>query len=387
MAKISDVVDTSNDEVHTSLPDNASGNQDHGDIVNDAMESATLDASLAELAGKDGDLDVSDLRSALGDEALELSDEELLKMWNEAKSGVEKPDAEAGEAAELPFPLYDDKGNKVTDFSKVTIQDLFSGKYQVAYQAMGKEQRKAFKELVRNASLGHYNESKMTTLQSERQRAMEMLGDIRKEHETWATDRKTWDRVLNAYVQGNSKPLEQLLTAYVTEMGKSPLPATDNPAQAQLEQTQQGYAYIDNTITPAAYDIAKQYEANPVEVRNAILNLIKQEPAEFLTQEKVDNILNHEIRVILEDAGYSANGTTPPAPTAATPQAWEKEVNDLRTQVQELKASQANSATNNARAKVRKAPASGGGSVSSAGDNMPAFKSRADMKKYLRGEE
>lgn len=375
MAKITDVVDTNEEELESST------SQTHGDIVESTMNDATLDASLAELAEKDGDLEVSDLRDALGDSAYGVDDSELLKMWNEAKAGVEKPEADA--TTELPFPIYDDKGNKVTDISKVTIQDLFAGKYQVAYQAMGKEQRKAFKDLVRNASLGHYNESKMATLQTERARAMEMLGDLRKEHEAWGTDRKTWDRVLNSYVQGNPKPLEQLLQTYMTEMGKAPI-AVD-PGQAAMEQTQRGIEYIDQTITPAAYDIAKSYGANPGEVKNAILNLIRQEPAEFLTQAKVDNILNHEIRVLLEDAGYSDNGTTAPV-VNNQPDPRDKEITELRNSIAEIKAAQGNAVTQRARTKVRNAPAAGGGSVTGAGEHMPNMKNRADMKKFLRGE-
>lgn len=382
MAKISDVVDNTDLEQNTH-----EAQPDHGSIVNDAMNDATLDASLQELAGKDGDLDISDLRDALGDEALGLDDTELLKMWNDAKAGVEKPEGdEAAAPAELPFPLYDAKGNKVTDVSKVTLQDFFDGKYQVAYQAMGKEQRKAYKDLVRNASLGHYNESKMSTLTSERQRAMEMLSDLRKEHEAWGTDRKTWDRVLNAYVQGNPKPLEQLLTTYVTELGKAPAQLPQGSvSQDAMELERQGTQVFTEYVVPQAWTIANEYGANPQEVINAAKQLINQEPAEFFTKEKLDNILNHEIRVMLEDAGYTANGKGV-APINSQPDPRDKQIEELRNSIAEIKASQANNSTQRARAKVRTAPSAGGGSVSGAGESMPNMKNRADMKKFLRGE-
>lgn len=380
MAKITDVVD--NEELSQDTHDAA---PDHGSIVNDAMDSATLDASLQELASKEGDLNVSDLREALGDDVLGMDDAELLKLWNDAKNGAEKPEAEAAAATDLPFPLYDDKGNKVTDISKVTLQDLFNGKYQVAYQAMGKEQRKAFKDLVRNASLGHYNESKMSTLQGERQRAMEMLSDLRKEHEAWGTDRKTWNQVLNAYVQGNPKPLEHLLTKYVTELGKEPTQVTPGSiSQETVELERQGNEVFSTYVVPQAYAIAQEYGANAQEVINAAKQLINQEPAEFFTKEKLDNILNHEIRVLLEDAGYSPNGKGAVATPANDPR--DKQIEELRNSIAEIKASQANSTVQRARAKVRTAPSAGGGSVSGAGESMPNMRNRADMKKFLRGE-
>jgi cell division septum initiation protein DivIVA len=208
---------------------------------------------------------------------------------------------------------------------------------------------------------------------------------MRKEHESWAADRKTWERVLNAASRGNMEPMQRLLQAYIGGEVQLDAPAGSTEADAAAETA--GQQYILNNIIPETYRIAAEYGADPKEVTQAVLQMIQNEPVEFLTQAKIETILQHEIQNALEVAGYSRNGQAAAAAPASTGNdVLLKKLEAMEQELLSLKAGKANSATQAVRDRTRRSPPAGGGSVSSAGDAVPAMKSREDMKKWLRGE-
>lgn len=387
VAKVSDVLDADEQlEPTTSLPEHAGGAAPGRAAIREAaFEEATgeaaeeqpaelteedVNALVDELAQKD-EVTADDLRQLAGAEAEGMSDEELLAAYAKAEK------AEA--APELPFPVYDAQGNKI-DPTKLTLEDLLSGKVQIGYQAMGKEQRKALTDLLRVASNGHYNEHKMASVLAERAHAFEQLQKLRGEHDTWAKDRQAINKALEAAINGNAEPLQRLIVAYQQALGQSPMEApTDDAAMREAEAA--GQQFFMTTIVPSAYKLAQEYGADAQEVTNAVMGLIQQEPAEFLTREKIDAILQYEVPRMLEDAGYARNGQAAPA---VDPR--DERIAALEKTVLELKAGTVNKATQQVRERARRAPAAGGGSVSSAGEAAPAMKSREDMKKWLRGE-
>lgn len=384
MAKVSDVVDleTTDDEPITSLPDTAAGDESHSGIVKDAMDDAALEAAIAEVAETDGEVSIEDLRRVTGDLAKDMSDEDLMKAFKDAQSGDESAEG-AAVVEKLPFPIYDAKGVKIEDPSKVTLSDVLTGKVQIGYSAMGKEQRKALTDILRVASNGHYNEHKMTSLMSERQQAYTQLQDLRKEHETWANDRKIWESALSAFVTGKQEPLQNLIKAYQAELGKMPPAGSPEAANPAVDEAQMraGYDFVLGTIIPHATKLAEEYGAKQDEITRAILHLIEQEPAEFMTREKIDAIMQYEVVTLLENAGY-AKGATPAVKPVAQADG-NSEMAELKAQVQQLLAAQANAPVTRLRNKG-KPPASGKGSVAGAGESMPQFKNRAEMKEYLQ---
>lgn len=394
MAKVSDVVDVAQgDEPITTLPENAGGAGSSRDIRNAALEEAAgaaedleqtgeveevdTDSLIDELAERDEEPTIDELRKLAGDAAADLTDEELQAEYQKAVAAEEAP--------KLPFPVYDAEGNKV-DAAKLTLDDLLSGKVQIGYNAMGKEQRKAITDLLRVAANGHLNESKIATTLAERNQVHQQLQEMKKEHEAWAGERRTIQRVLEAAANGNTAPLQQLIKAYNEELGKLPVDSPVVDQRAEQDAIAAGQAYVVSTIVPTAYKVAQEYGADPTEVTNAIIGMIQNEPAEFLTQAKIESIMNHEIRAALETAGYSPNGTTPPAQSQGGDDDLRTQFAAMQKELLELKAGSANKATQAVRDRARKSPPAGGGSVSGAGDAMPAMKSRDDMKKWLRGE-
>lgn len=374
MAKVSDVIDVNEDEPTSTLPEHASGGG-RDDLMQSMLDSAdddgmaqadTEDEQIAELAEQTDEPTIEQLRELAGKDGEGLTDDELQAEYKKAQEE---------EDFKLPFPVYDAQGNKIEGLDKLTLQDLLSGKVQIGYNAMGKEQRKALNDILRVAANGHLNESKMATSIAERNQVAQKLQELQAEHSSWATQRQTWNAVLGAAHAGNFDPLKQLIAAYGRELSVLPEPVADN--SAELEQA--GLNYFVTNVAPEAVKIAVQYGADPAEVTRAAHEMIVAE-GEFLTQEKLDNILKYELQALLESSGYTAGAA--PVPTQSVDIAAEvKRQVDAALAVQKT-----NATTERVRNRMRNAPPAGAGSTPGAGTSMPAMKSREDMKKWLRGE-
>lgn len=352
-------------------------------IVNDAVANAELDIRMEDLANSNEEFTAESLRSNLGDLAEGLSDEELMAEWAKAQGGTEGTE---GEAAPFTLPnglkLYGEDGKEIAGLDKLTLAQLFNDKVQFGYNALGKEQKKALGEVFRNASLGHYNEQKMQTLAQERAKAYEMYQGIKTEHDSWAKDRQVWLNVLTHAAQGNVEPLKQLIKAYGEAGGQEEARTNQIDSRQEAEYNQAGM----NWVTGEANRLAEQYGANPLEIAQAIVYLANQEPQEFLTQDKLNAIVQYEIPALLERYNYSQkNGGGTQAQPQANGNQSNDEVNALKKQVAELMADKQNAATQKLRDK-KKSPPAGGGRTSGTGDSVPAFKSREQYKTWIRGE-
>lgn len=386
MAKVSDVIDVerTTGEPVTTLPERGTGT--HEDIKSEAYAEGELEATIDEIASMEGELTADDLRRVGGADAEGLTDEELLQAYKRAEAAHgrlgDTGTDEATKPLELPFPVYDAQGNKV-DPTTLTLEDLVSGKVQIGYNAMGKEQRKAFNDILRVAANGHLNESKMATTLAERNQSVEKLRAVQTEHEAWAKDRKSWTQVLDAAANGNVKPLEVLIRKYAEELGRGPTETATAPGQDDQAMEQAGHQYFMQQILPITNQIAQDYGADASEVANAVLEAIQNEPSEFFTKEKLDGILQYDLPALLEQNGYSRNGS---APVQGQPDLAET-VAGLQKEILALKAGSVNATTAAVRGRNRNAPPAGGGSVGTAGDSAPSFKNREQMKKWLRNEE
>lgn len=388
-------VEQQQDEPQTSLPDRAAGEktQSRQELIDATLEEGAADAlqeSIIEELGdvsKHPELSLEDLRKIPGAEG--LSDDQLKAQWAQAVKT-----AQGGQTAEqtdqtfkLPFPIYDKAGNKIEALEKISVKDLLEGNLQVGYNALGKEQRKTLAEALRNASMGHFNEQKYNTTVQERNRVATEAAELRKQVEQFTTERQIWDAALTALTMGNAEPMKKLAEAYQKAITSMPSAA---PGMVSIEQVRQereqeaaGQRFLTETIIPASMEIAQRYGANQKEVYNAIEWFLKQD-LEFLTKEKVDSILQIEIPHLLEANGYSPTSGQQTQQTQQT-----SEVEQLKQTVAALQQSIAeakNSKTQTVREKTKKAPPSGGGATPGAGDSMPSFKSRSQMKAWMQGD-
>lgn len=382
---------TEADEPQTSLPEPAGKTQDRQEIIDETLEegvdAATTEAVIEELGDTKAfpQLTVEDLRKLPGSES--LTDDEIRAEWAKAvqQARGEGQTAQAGEEFKLPFPVYDKQGNKV-DFDKVNLKDLIEGNLQVGYNALGKEQRKTLQEALRNASLGHFNEQRYNTTIQERNQVAAQVAELNKQVEQFNNERKTWDAALTALAMGNIEPMKRLAQAYQQAITAMPQAAPGmipvSQVQAEQQQIADGQRFINEVILPAAADIAKRYDANPREVAGAIETLIRRDLG-FLTKEKIEQIIQFEVPQLFE-----ANGYTAVAPGAERQQPV-NEVEELKKTVQALQeriAGNNNQQVQQVRQKQKKTPPVGSGAVPSAGDSMPSFKNRAQMKAWMASD-
>lgn len=375
------------------LPEHPAGKtQSRQELIDSTLEEAGAEAGqesiFQELENKE-ELTVEDLRKLPGAEG--LTDEQIQAEWNKAVAAEANSANQQAqqETFKLPFPIYDKEGNKIDALEKISVRDLFEGKLQLGYNALGKEQRKTLAEAIRNASMGHWNEQKYNTTVEERNRVASDLAKANEQIATFSDQRKTWDAALTALSMGDINPMRQLVGAWQKELTKSPQAVPGyipvEQVRAEREQEARGQQYINETITPAAIEIAKRYNADSNEVLAGIAHFIRNEPPQFLTQAKIDSILQYDVPAWLE-----SNGLTPTdSGNARSVNQPNNEVAELKKTVQALQeriAGTANQQTQQLREKSKKAPPSGGGAVPGAGDSMPTFKSRSQMKAWMQND-
>lgn len=348
------------EDVESMLDDMDDDVVDTSDATGSVSTEVTEDSVLDELSAFEGELTIEQLKKLPG--ADKHSDEELEQMWKRVSTPRQRS-----------YKLYkDDK--PLEDFSGLTAEELLDA-VKYGYTANGKEQVKNFDELVRVAQMGHYNESRMQQILNERNQKAEAYAKLEAEHSTYGQERKLWEHALSRYLQGDQGPLTQIIEAYQKAINEPPQLANNQPeSDTNLEAAAQKVYY--EVVIPNSYNIASKYGANPQEVANAVLHYVNQEPPEFMNEQRLAEILNHDIPMLLEQNGYSANTHPMEKP--------KDELAELKRELAELKAAQTNNTVNGA--KKRKAPPAGGGATPSGSDTMPDVKSRADMKKFLRDE-
>lgn len=290
----------------------------------------------------------------------------------------------AEEKLELPFPVYDKDGNKV-EIDKVTLAALFKGDLQVGYNALGKEQRKTLVDAIRNASQGHWNEHRYTTVQQQLTQTLAKHKELESKHKQFEGEREQWNAALVALIAGDNKPMQRIVDAYqasMTRSGQVPpgyVPQAD--VEASAEQERQGTEWLHTVGMPAAMEIAQTYAASPKEAYNAILYYIQNEPV--LTPQRLEEIIKYDVPMAFEQNGYTATGKKTPAVES------NNELSELKKTVEALQARLAdknNNVTETVREKTRKAPPPGSGTTAGAGDSMPSFKSRAQFKAWSAGD-
>ena len=374
MTEVTEQDDISQDEPQTELPESAS----REDTYNAAESEGVEDAILETLAGK-ADVTIEDLRQIPG--ADKYTDEQLLEHWAKAKGGES---VEGETKVDLPFPVYDAQGNKVSK-DNVTLEALLKGDLQLGYQAMGKEQRKSLTDVIRNASQGHWNEHRYTTVQGQLTDAIRQLRESQGTVEKYTTERGQWNAALTALIAGDKGPMQRLVDAYqqaLTTSGAVPPGfVSQESVRADAENVAAGQQWMNTVAMPAAMEIAQRYDAKANEVLQQIEYLISIEPV--LTQERLNEIIQFDVPMAFEANGYKAK-TESQSNGAGT-----NDVAELRRTVEALQkrlAGAANGSTERTRQKVKNAPAAGSGSVSGAGDSVPSFKSRAQFKAWSQGD-
>lgn len=352
------------------------------DIMAEAMADGEADAVIEELSSKES-VTIADLRRIPGTD--KLSDTDLTAMWARYQKGdgqEEKVKEEVkAEPVKRGYKIYDDKGSEVVDLSKLTAEQFLAMKF--GYQALDKEQKKSFEELVRNASLGHYNESKQSQLIAERNKILEQLKKLEPEHKQFSGERQQLAKALEAFARGDDKPIKKLAADYVAAMSAQPATVAEDPQEA-LELERAGMTFYYETLIPQAYGLAQEYGANPQEVAKAIQFYLEQEPEQFRTREKYEAIIKYEVPQLLESNGYARKGEVGKAEVKPETDPRDAKIAELEKKLNGLSTTVERTSTRTFGKKAKSAPGAGGGITAPAGETMPSFKNREEMKAWLR---
>ncbi len=363
------------------------------------FERAETDVRLDTLSGK-SEVSVDDLRSLPG--ADKFTDAQLAAMWQEVqgKAAVANAPGATGEQPRGPDGKFLPKSEapattaaqqrawkalngdtEVTDFSKMTADELL--KLTFGYNANGKEQRRTFDELVRNAQLGHHNAEKMQTLEQERNTAYQNWKAKEAEAAELTNFKGTWNGALNAASRGNFAPLQTLLDAYVQALD-APAPQTAPSAHSGVspEVQQRGLEVYHRVVMPRAQELAAQFGLPADDVAQGIMALVEREPAEFMTQGKLMQIMQHEIVQHIES--FMA-GKQPAAAAQAAPVAdpRDAEIAALKHQLG-LKVAADNTRVQELHERRRTAPPPNGTVAGSSGVESPNFEGAAGAREWLR---
>jgi hypothetical protein len=348
--------------VDTSAKDQADGSGDDsagdepvqlGDTPDDQFEKI-----FEELSEKGEAVTVADLRRLPNSD--KYTDLQLIQMFQEAI----KP-----EPWTKPYKFYKDD-QPLESLDGLSAAELLN--MAVGYSANGKEQKKAFDELVRVAQNGHYNESVMAQLKNERNdfyqrytKAQEELGGLQSE-------RQKLSYALQQYAQGNAEPLAKLAQAFNEELNTPPAAESVQP---DLEVERAGVQFYYENIVPATGRLAADYGVDQAALQQAIDARLQEEPAEYLTQDKLAYIFNVEFPQRLESQGFKRGGKQESQQSNA-------ELEAVRKELATLKAELANS--RNKAIKSKTPPPGGKGVTPSAGESMENVKDRRSMKEFLQ---
>lgn len=280
-----------------------------------------------------------------------------------------------------------DKELDDTALSAMTADQLLK-EVKIGYKANGQDQQRTFEQLIRVAQNGHYNEQRTQQLSQEREHALRQYRETAEKLTSYEQQRKVWENALTAASRNNFEPLKQILDLFQKAVEADPTAAPTVPegyvSQAQIQSQQEANRVFITTVQPKAAELAKQFSYPQDQVEQAILMMVNREPSEFMSWQRLQDIMNVE----LPDYLTRLREANPVTPTEA--ETTKTELAALKQEIADLKSGKKTEVdTENERvtavhAKRGKAPPGvptvGGGSGGEGAD----FDDAAGGRKWLR---
>lgn len=314
-------------------------------LAREGYENVQTDKLLTELAGRP-EITVAELRRLPGTEG--MTDEQLQAMWQQvSQPKQDRPRDEQGRftkaeqeaqgqaagakpgAVQRAWKALTAEGVEVSDLSKMTGEQILA--LQFEYQANGKPQRKTWDEVIRNAQLGHYNGERMAEIQRQRDTTVQQYREAQQRLEAAEADKRTWMSALQAASRNDFKPLETLLQAFI-DASNAP-PVADGPKmvpQADIERERYGQHVYNTQVMPKATEIGQKYGIPAEDVAKGIMMIVENEPPEFFTAQRLEQIMAHDIVYAIEQMQRDNPPPPPAANTAAEVEALKAEIAELR---------------------------------------------------------
>src|SRR6266850_227589 len=260
-----------------------------------------LEVALSDLEDKT-DLTLDDLRT-LPDANL-FTDEELVEMARKTGLIAAADDDEPGTAVAGPraWHILDGNNKDITASAlKMTVEKFLASGAKVGYRAMNTNQSRSFDELVRLAQLGHLNENKISQLVQDRSLLARQNAALVQQVQQDNTVAAQWRAILADQTGVSFLKAQE---RYLQELARPSAPAA---VEAPEVTEARGYMWYQTNVLPALHRIADVYGADVAELDKLAQWMLGQEPAQLLSPERVQQIINNDLVAAVEQTGYVAD--------------------------------------------------------------------------------
>ena len=181
-------------------------------------EDGAVTAWLAQLKDSDVPTDEKELVKFIRDNVPHLDgndDAAVLAAWRGEKAAEEGTPTPTGEATPAEaaikwtpqgYSVYGKDGAALSEYSE-EIQNFLTDSV-FGYQAMGQEQKRSLSEVIRNASMGHLNHQRYTSLEGDASKLREELTAATEKNTSLSGQFDIYDRAIMAATQGDLTLLE-----------------------------------------------------------------------------------------------------------------------------------------------------------------------------------
>jgi hypothetical protein len=295
---------------------------------------------------------------------------------------------QAGEGEQQPQPLkidgltvyIDDK--PVEDLRAVTLEDFLT-KAQLGYKAMNAEQKKAFRDVVRVAQLGHLNQKQMEQLQQDVTTLNDAIQQQAVELNDYRSQSKVWDKALAKAATGDVSMLQQLVDRYQQNLASDDEEEAPNalpPAMQQNYLRMAGQQVFDQEIKPYLQNVAQQYGIGDVDaLGNHVLAAIGRIPPALRSVERIQSYLLNDLIGEIESGVFGAEPEPMLPRNRVNGQFVSRDDDPIKKEIEALRELVGNMKEQLAGNKLNNAPppsAPGGGDIS----ELPEFMKSGDKE-------
>lgn len=250
----------------------------------------------------------------------------LDQMIEEAAQAASEPSSGSPSPSETPAsetpPTTPKRIYELSGLAEgVDVPDLDGLKF--SFQAKGETRERDLYGLVRDAQKGVALEANLATTRGERDQALERLRELEPEVADLRAKADLWNRAL-----ADDALMERLKAAYKEAGGETRKAPTEEPPKTETPPSREAQLqeYVDRGVQGWSQTgleahveaVSEAYGADVRELTETILTRLGQEPPEFLSWDKVGQIVNEELPALLEEAGYTSSADVSPwgLPTA-----------------------------------------------------------------------
>lgn len=200
------------------------------------------------------------------------------------------------------------------DIGALTLKDLMDSP-RISFKRSGEQVTATLEDLVRDAQQLGKAQSQAERMLEQRNTTAAELNELKPELESLRAMEHSWREALE-----DEAVYKEAREAYMRAIGKGGSAGSSAPSGAPAEKPagsppaepssddayKAGESFFAENLWPHMQSVAEAYGADAQELSQTVLERIGEEPPQFLTLERVQEIVNDELAAELRRAGYEA---------------------------------------------------------------------------------